>query len=168
MRILTADAYLNELKKDSILVGLPSVIDPEWVYRICLRYDQMPYWKEEGRSQKPLSERELCSLSKLMKSQPRSPEGKTETRIVDLIIDPSAGWVAFLILSRVSRSVDTKVAVPFGALAMKEDNTFVIDLTENMLAEAPILGDEEKIDLEWASNVYKYFGVRPYWTEEER
>lgn len=167
IRILNVNAYLNELKRDFNLVGLPSAIDPEWVYQIFLRYDQVPYWKEVGKNEKPLSEKDLYSLNKLMKSEVRSSRGKTEAQITDLIIDPSDGRVAFLILTHVSGRVDTKLAVPFGTLAMKDDNMFFINTTENMLAEAPMLNGD-RIDLKWASDVYKYFGLQPYWTEEGR
>jgi len=168
LRILNASMYLHELKRDLSLVGLPSTIDPEWVYQIYLRYDRVPYWKEAGANEKPLSEKEIVSLNGLMRSIARLSQGKMETRISDLIIDPSDGRVAFMILSHVSEPVDTKVAVPFGSLAMKDNHAFTINLTDHMLAEAPVFGDRDKIDLKWASNVYKYFGVQPYWTEEEQ
>jgi len=166
IRILNMDAYLSELKRDSSLVGLPSVIDPEWVYRIYMRYDQPRYWKEFWREE-PLSARELYPLDRLMGSKVRSAEGGREAQISDLVINSSDGQVAFLILSDVSERAGRKTAVPFSTLAMKDDNTFVINVKENMLAGMPLFnGDVDAVDMRWGTDAYKYFGLQPRWAED--
>ena len=60
------------------------------------------------------------------------------------------------------------VAVPFEALSLgSEKNQFVLDMSWEKFASIPAF--DKKNDLanrEWAGQVYKYFGLQPYWTEE--
>jgi hypothetical protein len=94
-----------------------------------------------------------------------SKDGKMTPRIDDLVIDSEDGRVAFLVLDSVPGRAE-QVAVPFSELSMS-GNAFSLNTTGEKLAAAP--GFDESADMgnrEYASSVFRFFGVQPYWTEE--
>jgi hypothetical protein len=90
-------------------------------------------------------------------------------RIQDFVID-SNGRIAFAIISRPGTlGIRGKpVAVPFEALsAGREKNEFVLGISPEVFAYLPIY--DKRTDLNnphWVADVYRYFGLQPYWTEE--
>ena len=175
-----ADPYAYHLYRYRSIVGLssiPSTIDPLWADSVYQFYGQTPYWTE-GKTPHPdiMSYRTarpsvLQSLFMgdtapvLMGATVQSKNGKAAARINDLVINSKDGRVAFLVLDRVPGRAE-QVAVPFDELSMS-GNAFVLDTTQKKLTSAP--GFNELADmnnLRYTENVYKYFGQRPYWTEE--
>ena len=174
------DPYATDLYEWRSIVGLsriPSTIDPLWADSVYQYFGKTPYWVE-GRTPYPdiLSYRTvgpsvLQSLfwgnpgPVLMGATVESKDGKMTPRIDDLVIDSKDGRVAFLVVDRVPGRFE-QVAVPFSELSMS-GNVFSLNTTGEKLAAAP--GFDESADmnnLKYAENVYKYFGQRPYWTEE--
>jgi hypothetical protein len=85
--------------------------------------------------------------------------------INDFIIDNER--ITFAILSHggfwgIGRKL---VAIPFGALSYeKMDRHFVLDISREKLESAPRF--DRNTDLgnrQWAEDVYRYFGLQPYW-----
>lgn len=168
-------SYANQLSEYRSIVGLstvPSSIDALWADFVYQFYGQTPYWTE-GKTPHPdiMSYRTAGpSMGKtapiLMGATVQSNEGKAEARINDLVIDPKDGRVAFLVLDKVQGRADSQVAVPFNELSMS-GNAFVLNTTQNQLASAPSFDEVADMNsLGYAENVYRYFGQRPYWTEE--
>jgi hypothetical protein len=164
------------------IVGLskiPSSIDPLWADSVYRFYGQTPYWTE-GKTPHPdiMSYRTarpsiLQSLfigktaPVLMGATVQSKDGKAEARIDDFVIDSKDGRVAFLVLDRIPGRGDTQIAVPFGEMSMNGD-AFVLNTTEDRLAAAPRFNESADMgNREYAASVYGFFGVQPYWTEEE-
>jgi len=148
----------------SDLYGIPSKIDAEWVSYIYQHYGQEPYWTEQGM-QSP-KELELYQSTKLMGAQVQTPMGEEVAMVNDLVIDSSDGHIAFVVLSDIPGRGDTLVAVPFGALSRSGEMAFVLNTTKEQLAAAPSFN--EFADLSnptYADNVYRYFGLTPYWIE---
>lgn len=59
------------------------------------------------------------------------------------------------------------VAVPFSALSFnKDDDHVVLNATKDQLARAPEIKGQNLHDRIFAEDVYRYFGVRPYWTDQ--
>ena len=175
------DPYAYQLSEYRSTLGLstiPSTIDPLWAESIYWFYGQTPYWKE-GRTVPPdiMSYRTarpsiLQSLFMgrtapvLMGATAQSKDGKAVARIDDLVIDSKDGRVAFLVLDRIPGRGDSQVAIPFGEMSMS-GNAFFINTTKDRLAAAPSFNqDTDMNNLKWANNVYKFFGQKPYWSEE--
>ena len=82
----------------------------------------------------------------------------------------SEGRISFAIVSRggLLGYFEEKVAVPYSALTYdKEKQYFTWAISEDRFANAPVLEDEAKLhDSSFAGDVYRYFGLQPYWTEE--
>ena len=95
----------------------------------------------------------------------QSKDGKAVARIDDLVIDSKNGRVALLVLDQVPGRGHSQLAVPFGDLSMS-GSVFALNSTEDRLAAAP--GFDEFVDTnnsQKAEDIYKYFGLQPYWTE---
>jgi hypothetical protein len=93
--------------------------------------------------------------------------GIEAARIDDLVIDSKDGRVALLILHEVPGRGDSKVAVPFNELSMNGDG-FALNTTPAQLASAPSFDESADMnDVRYAENVYRHFGLQPYWTEKE-
>jgi sporulation protein YlmC with PRC-barrel domain len=173
------DPYAYLLYENMSIVGLskiPSRIDPLWGDSVYQFYGQTPYWTE-GRAVPPdimsyrTAEPSILNSLLMGKTAPvlmgatvQSKNGKAEARIADLVIDSKDGRIAFLVLDRVPGRAE-RVAVPFSELSMS-GHAFVLNTTGARLAAAPSFNQYSDLNnLRWAEDVYRYFGVRPYWTE---
>ena len=146
--------------------GLPSVMDVAWLTDIYRHYGQVPYWTEKGE-QMPQA-LELCESNGLMGAEVRLPNGEEAGRINDFVIDSSDGRIAFLVLYDVPGRETSLIAVPFSTLSISGENSFALNTTRERLAIA--FDFDASADLNnprWAGDVYRYFGVQPYWTEQE-
>jgi sporulation protein YlmC with PRC-barrel domain len=174
------DPYADDLYEWRSIVELsaiPSTIDPLWADSVYQYYGKTPYWTE-GKTPHPdiMSYRTagpsiLQSLFtgntdlKLIGATVQSKDGKEAARINDLIIDSKDGRVAFLVLDSVPGRIE-QVAVPFSELSMS-GNVFAFN-TEEKLAAAPSFNESADMgNRGYAAGVYRFFGVQPYWTEEQ-
>ena len=111
---------------------------------------------------------ELYESSGLMGADVRLPGGEEAGRINDFVIDSSDGRIAFLVLYDVPGRETSLIAVPFSTLSIRGENSFVLNTTRERLAlgfDFDASGDMN--NPRWAGDTYRYFGVEPYWTEQE-
>lgn len=87
--------------------------------------------------------------------------------IVELLTGPE-GRVAFAVLRYwISDDTQARIAVPVEALSC-EGQACLLQASKDMLESAPPLVSKEDLnDPKMAENIYRYFGVQPYWTGEE-
>ena len=162
---VTTDPYVYALTRYpsySEFYGLPSSIDVAWLTDIYRHYGQIPYWVAEGGQ--PPSSLELFESSRLMGASVQLSSGEAAGEIHDFLIDSSDGRIAFLVLSDVPARPATFIAVPFAELSIRE-NGFVLNATNEQLAFAVGFDESELNNMRWAENVYRHFGLEPYWTE---
>lgn len=88
--------------------------------------------------------------------------------ITDVVTGPG-GRMAFAILTFwISDDTQRRIAVPIRALSCQEHKC-VLNASKERLAHEPPYGPEDELkDSEVAENIYRYFGMQPYWTGEER
>lgn len=175
------DPYADDLYEWRSVVALstiPSTIDPLWADSVYQYYGKTPYWTE-GKTPHPdiMSYRTagpsvLQSLfmgnkaQGLVGSTVQLEDGKGAARLNDLVIDSKDGRVAFLVLDSVPGRSE-QVAVPFNELSMS-GNVLALNTTGEKLAAAPSFNESADMgNREYAASVYRFFGVRPYWTEEK-
>jgi len=109
---------------------------------------------------------ETSEVSKLLGKGVRNPKGEDLGTITDVVTGPE-GRIAFAVLSYwVSSDTQMRVAVPFSALSC-EGQKCILNASRETFDSAPTFvleGDlaEQKL----AEDIYRYFGVQPYWTEE--
>jgi sporulation protein YlmC with PRC-barrel domain len=98
-----------------------------------------------------------------------NPEGENLGKIEDLMLDLPTGRVSYAVLSfgGILGIGDKLFAIPWDMLKMDtENNALVINIDPEMLENAPGFDRDnwpDHTDSEWLSNVYNYYGYRPYW-----
>ncbi len=175
------DPYAEDLYWYRSIVALsdiPTTIDPLWADSVYQYYGKTPYWTEGRtvypdiityRTARPSILQSLFmgnTAPVLVGATVQSKDGKVAARINDLVIDSKDGRVAFLVLDRVPGR-DAQVAVPFDELSMS-GHVFALNTTEEKLAAAPSFNETADMgNRKYGANVYGFFGVQPYWTEEQ-
>ncbi len=107
------------------------------------------------------SEYRAYEVSKLVGADLKNPQGQDLGKITDLVVD-SHDRVTFGILSVEGGKA---VAVPFSAFRYDtKQNHLVLDVGKEKLASAPAFKREEIADRKAAEEVYRFYGLQPYWT----
>jgi hypothetical protein len=99
----------------------------------------------------------------------KNAEDESLGTVNDFVRD-SDGKISFAIISYggLMGLGEKRAAVPFSALTYNEEGKhFTCNLTEDQLAGAPDFRDKGDLtDPSFAEEVYRYYGVQPYWTGE--
>ncbi len=108
---------------------------------------------------------ETSEVSELFGKEVQNAKGQDLGTIIDVVAGPE-GRVAFAVLSYwVFADTQMRVAVPFSTLSCGEENC-VLNVSKKKLDSAPIFVLEDDLaEPKLAGDIYKYFGVQPYWTE---
>ncbi len=154
----------------------------KWAEDTYRYFGQQPYWTEEGsQKESPAMEKpkEAVSMttrwqrpyevSEILGTHAMNPHGEDLGRISDLVFD-TEGRISFAILAHGGflRIGEKRTAIPFPALSYESNEKhFVLDATRERLEAAPVFSKKTLGDLQWAEEVYRYFGQQPYWTERE-
>ena len=135
---------------------------PEDAYQF---YGQAPYWSEgfylyanqslpEGR----------VRASELIGASVHTSKGEGVAQVNDLVIDSEDGHVVYAVLFNVG-GMDRMVAVPFSFLTKSGGCTFALNMTATDLENAPIFAWGDMANQKYAEDIYRHYGLRPYWTE---
>ncbi len=135
--------------------------DASWVANIYERYGQVPYWVATGEPSP--SSLELIDSSRLFLAKVRLNTGEAAGDIKDLVITRD-GRIAFIILGDVPAKPTTLVAVPLTALSVQGD-AYVLNIDESQLANTPAFNDSDLSRPKWATDIYTYYEVAPYWAD---
>jgi hypothetical protein len=105
-------------------------------------------------------------VNKLVGKGVESPKGEDLGTIIDVVAGPE-GRVAFAVLSYwVSADTQMRVAVPFAQLSCKRKKCILDASRETFVSAPPFLFEEELAEQKVAEDIYRHFGIQPYWTEE--
>ena len=106
-------------------------------------------------------------MFKLIGAMVWTPQGEYLGGIAEVVTGPE-GHAAFAILSyEVAPDTQRRVAVPFGALVCEGQNC-VLNASSEVLDSVPAFAlDYDLAKPKLAEEIYRYFGLQPYWTEEE-
>ena len=109
---------------------------------------------------------ETPEVSQLLGKLVKNSQGEDLGTITNVVTGPEGG-VAFVVLRYwISNDTQKRVAVPFGGLSCKKQNC-VLNTSKEALNSAPVFVFEEDLaEPKLAEEIYRYFGVQPYWTEE--
>jgi hypothetical protein len=153
------DPYAYDLERHAETVGLnhiPTKIDTRWINALYRYYGETNAWKT--------SPPEVLSYRRLIGAAVESKDRRWAARLDDLVIDAKDGRVAFLLLDSLPGRGSTSVVVPFEVLK-KEGDSLILDISGTKLASAPSLLPADLSSEQRAEDVYRHFGVQPYWTE---
>ena len=104
-------------------------------------------------------------VNELLGKGVKNPKGEDLGTIIDVVAGPE-GRVAFAVLSYwLSADTQMRVAVPFNKLSCGEQDC-VLKVSKETLDSAPnFVLEDELVEPKLAEDIYRYFGVQPYWTE---
>jgi sporulation protein YlmC with PRC-barrel domain len=117
--------------------------------------------------------RRVLAASTLESDKVRNSAGEHLGKVDEIMIDIPSGRVAYAVLSfgGVLRMGNKLFAVPWSALRVDEDEKcFILDVDKSKLEAAPGFDKDnwpDMADTTWASQIYSYYDVNPYWTEEK-
>ena len=95
--------------------------------------------------------------------------GETLGKIEELMLDLEKGRVAYAVLSfgGVLGMGEKMYVVPFEALKLDGSREhFTLDIDQNRLKNAPGFDKNhppQASDRTWGAEVYKFYGIKPYW-----
>ena len=116
--------------------------------------------------------RRVLSASTLAGDSVKNAAGEDLGKVDELMIDIPSGRVAYAVLSfgGFLRMGNKLFAVPWDALAVDEDRKcFILDLDKTKLENAPGFDKDnwpDMADVAWGSQIYSYYGRKPYWETE--
>ena len=151
--------YLNPPKTDSRQFGANTQY-----------YGIQPYWIQSGTAGKS-GFMELNSFN-LVGAAVENPIGEVVGSIDDFVID-SNGYIDFVILtynfpSEYAPVRPRSIAVPFSEITVKPNGKVaVLKFSGWKLELAPKFTKSDMNNRKWVRNDYRYFGLRPPWTEQE-
>jgi len=103
------------------------------------------------------------ALSDIKGSQVKNMQGEDLGTLNDFVIDTD-GHVGFAILSH----ADKLVAVPFDAITYDQsEKRLSLNMSKERIESAPAF--DKSTDLSrsaWTDEIFRYYGVQPYWGEE--
>lgn len=108
-------------------------------------------------------------VSQLYGSYVKNPQGEYLGRVEDFIIEK--GRVAYLIVVHGGfvGMGGKQIAVPFEACSFDHKGPgFVVNVSRERLRTAPdFFRSTDLTNRKWAEESYRFFGLQPYWTDEE-
>jgi sporulation protein YlmC with PRC-barrel domain len=118
--------------------------------------------------------RRVLSANTLAGDKVRNSEGEDLGKVDAIMIDIPSGRVAYAVLSfgGILRMDNKLFAVPWSALRVDEDEkVFILDVDKKMLESAPGFDKNnwpDMADTEWGSEMFRHYGLTPYWEQEPR
>jgi sporulation protein YlmC with PRC-barrel domain len=117
--------------------------------------------------------RRVLSASSLAGDSVKNAAGEDLGKVDEIMIDIPSGRVAYAVLSfgGVLRMGNKLFAVPWDVLTVDEDRKcFILNVDRATLENAPGFDKDNWPDMaesRWGSEVYSYYGRRPYWETED-
>ena len=117
--------------------------------------------------------RRVLAAGTLTGDSVRNSAGEDLGKLDEIMIDIPTGRVAYAVLSfgGILRMGNKLFAVPWSALRVDEDEKcFVLDMDKTRLENAPGFDKNnwpDMADTSWGSEVFRYYGVTPYWEDQE-
>lgn len=118
--------------------------------------------------------RRILSASTLAGDSVRNSAGEDLGKIDEIMIDIPSGRVAYAVLSfgGVLRLGNKLFAIPWSALSVDEDEKcFILEADQKTLETAPGFEKDnwpDMADVSWGTQIYKHYGVTPYWEDTPR
>ncbi|MFN7139046.1 MAG: PRC-barrel domain-containing protein, partial [Limisphaerales bacterium] len=103
--------------------------------------------------------------SDLIGMEVRNQQNERLGTVRDAMVDLQTGRVAFVVLSGAGAG-DRLVAIPPQALNIQGQDRIVLNMDRERLRAAPSFERNrwpERIDQQWSSDVYRFYGAQPYW-----
>lgn len=151
----------------------PDINGPAWRSEVDTYYDA----RGNARNGDTIGEFHALRASELLKTELYTTSKEKLGGIADLAIDPKNGRVAYAVVSTGGflGMGDKLHAIPWEAIKpaadvdgkVKKGDNLTVNLTKEKLKAAPEFKNNEwarMSDRAWVSELYTYYGAKPYWT----
>jgi sporulation protein YlmC with PRC-barrel domain len=106
----------------------------------------------------------VVSASKIIGESVVNRESEKLGKIHELVIDASAGHLAYAVLSFNGKYF----AMPWSAFEFSNtENKLILNVDKKKLSDAPGFDKNDKwpdfADRSWGEDIHKYYGKKPYW-----
>jgi sporulation protein YlmC with PRC-barrel domain len=114
---------------------------------------------------------EISEMENLLGATVMGSQGEDLGVIIDFVKDSNDRAVFAILVygdQEIYGDFGRQVAIPFGALFCMERDCF-LNASKDRLDSAPtfVWKDDLAPEMKLAEDVYRHFGMQPYWTEEE-
>jgi sporulation protein YlmC with PRC-barrel domain len=112
----------------------------------------------------------IREASKVVGMEVKNPQGQNLGKINDIVVNSYSGQIAYAILEADTGFLgvgDRMFAIPWQSFSQSATgNELVLDIDKERLASAPYFNRgswPDFSDRQWETDVYRYYGVTPYW-----
>jgi sporulation protein YlmC with PRC-barrel domain len=118
-------------------------------------------------------ETNFFSISTVIGTAVKNPEGEALGEIKDIVIDWEAGEVAYIVLSfgGLLGFGDKLFAMPLEAFSLNaREGVFLLDISKEKLAEAPGFDEDNWPNYpqkQFVEELHHYYGFTPYWDRKQ-
>ena len=111
----------------------------------------------------------VLSASTMIDDSVVNARGEDLGNIEEIMLDTSSGRIAYAVLSfgGFLGLGDKLFAIPWDALTLDDDNhRFILNIDKDRLKNAPGFDKDnwpQTGDTRWLTEVYDYYGYKPYW-----
>ena len=126
-----------------------------------------------SEAERAAKQRRVLSAGTFKGNTVRNPAGEDLGKIEEIMVDIPAGRIAYAVLSFGGfLGMGNKLfAVPWNALTLDEvHHEFILNVDKSTLESAPGFDKDnwpDMADPTWGRQIYSYYGISPYWVEEE-
>lgn len=111
---------------------------------------------------------EQFKFSELIGSSVQASQGERIGTVDDLVINFTDKRAVYSVFSEGEGPEGRLVAVPFSTLSGGGENIVVFNGTREKLLASPDFRWTNTADRDYAEDIYRYYGLQPYWEEEMR
>jgi sporulation protein YlmC with PRC-barrel domain len=101
-------------------------------------------------------------ISELIGTPVQTRKGEDVGRVNDLVLDFAQAQLLYSVLD----VGEKMVAVPFSEFSKGGGDWFTLRTTKEKLLDSPAFTGTDMADRKYAENIYRYYGVQPYWEEK--
>jgi len=131
-------------------------------------YGEAPYWTEGfyAFDKQATKAKDAYRTSRLIGAPVQTSQGEDFAWINDLVIDPVSGHVVYAVLYDLRGMEEKMVAVPFSTLSRIREDVYAVNIDRDKLMAAPAFTWDNADDRRYAGDIYRYYGLQPYWEAE--
>lgn len=111
---------------------------------------------------------ETSEVSELLGKGVQNPEGEVLGTVTDIVEGPEGHFTFAVVSYWISPDTQMRVAVPLNALFCQGEKC-ILNVSRETFDSAPAFVLEGELsEQELVEDIYRYFGLQPYWPEERR
>jgi sporulation protein YlmC with PRC-barrel domain len=121
--------------------------------------------------QSPTGIARTLRASEILGREVQNAKGEDLGEIEDIVLDEGEGRIAYAVLSfgGFLGMGDRLFAIPYTALRPADEDTFVLDVSKEVLEKAPGFDKDnwpDTADRQWGESIHRHYSQKPYWEHD--